>query len=122
MVSSALFLILAGMTVHAHSGRQTPTVTQNYDLKRCQPKLVGRSFRADQIALHQRRKERSTGFPIIAYQILELGEIAHAQVKRSSGVSDIDSYALKSIQSMRYNPRSGCGIIDVEANVLIHHR
>jgi len=43
-------------------------------------------------------------------------------LKRSSGVADIDEDALNWIQSTRYNPRPGCGVIESQASVTVDLR
>ena len=60
--------------------------------------------------------------PIIAFDILESGEVANASVKRSSGISDVDSYALTSVREMRFAKRLGCGVTESQADVTIDWR
>ena len=91
---------------------------QSY-VKRCTPQFVKRMESSKPEALHFRRGEKPTGFsPVISVEILESGDVAHARVKRSSGIAGEDSLALKWVQSFKYKPRSvGCGI--VESNVVV---
>ncbi len=93
---------------------------QKYDVKRCTPKVVSRARRPKQESIHIRPAEKSTGFsPIIAYQILDTGEVTQAHIKRSSGIADIDTHALNWIRGTKFNTRSGCGVIESEASVTI---
>ncbi len=56
--------------------------------------------------------------PVIAFEVLESGEVAEAVVYRSSGIADSDDYALASIKAMRYSePPPGCGVIDSQITV-----
>ena len=65
--------------------------------------------------------EKATGYPpVIAFEIRESGEVVNSRVKRSSGMADIDNYALNSIRGKKYNSRPGCGAVESEAAVLIH--
>ena len=48
------------------------------------------------------------------------GEVANAHVERSSGIPDLDTYALSGIQRTKYNRRPGCGPVHSEATALIH--
>jgi hypothetical protein len=94
---------------------------QKYDVKRCTPKVVRHAPRPKQKSIHSRSRGKATGFsPIIAFQILDTGEVTQAYVKRSSGIADIDTYALNWIQETNYNTRSGCGVIETQAGVSTH--
>ena len=74
-----------------------------------------------QTPIRIRKGEKSTGLsPVIAFQILESGGVAHAYVKRSSGIADIDTLALNWIRGTKYKAHSGCGVIETEADVSIH--
>jgi len=53
------------------------------------------------------------------FEILESGEVSNIRLKRSSGIADIDAYALNSVRRMKYNSRPGCGIVDSEAGVTV---
>lgn len=116
-----MLLVLLRMA-EPNSVRVEP-IAQQYAVKACQPKVVQQRSVDDRKVLRVRKEDHPTGFsPIISYQILETGEVAHAQVKRSSGVAEMDSYALRSIQRTRFNRRPGCGIIDANADVTIDFR
>jgi len=102
------------------AAQEKPTADQKYDLKRCAPRVVRRAPRSKQKPIRTRKGEKSTGFsPVIAFQILESGEVAHAYIKRSSGIADVDRYALNSIQRTKYNARSGCSVVETAATVLV---
>jgi len=57
--------------------------------------------------------------PVIAFEIMESGEVMNARLERSSGIADIDAYALSWMRSARYNKRPGCGVIESKAAVII---
>jgi TonB family protein len=87
--------------------------------KRCNPTLV-KSGSPKGKSIQVRDGEKSSGFtPIISFEILETGKVNNARVKRSSGIRDIDYYALASIRSQRYNSRPGCPVIETDADVMI---
>jgi TonB family protein len=94
---------------------------RNYDSKRCTPKIEKQPPLPKNLAVRTRKDEKGTGYPpLISFQILESGRVAHARVKRTSGFAEIDRYALEWIRATKYNTRSGCGVIATEADVLIH--
>ena len=106
-IASSIVLATMMPTVAA---QEKPRSNLQYDVSRCRPKIVSQAPPPKQKAIRTRKGEKSTGFsPVIAFQILQSGEVAHAYVKRSSGIADVDSYALDSIQKTKYNARSGCG-------------
>jgi len=117
---AAAILLATMMPIAA---QEKPKVDQKYDVKRCTPKEVSHAPSPKQGGIRTRKGEKSTGFsPIIAFQILESGEVIHAYVKRSSGIAGIDTYALNWIQGTKYNIRSGCGAIETQADVTIDFR
>src|SRR5262249_3587928 len=104
------------------SSASPDSVSQDY-LKRCNMKIVERRPVSKSSDLPVRPGEKPTGFvPVIAFEVLESGEVVNAHVQRSSGFANQDAYALESIKSTRYNNRPGCGIIHSEGSVLIHYR
>jgi TonB family protein len=69
-----------------------------------------------------RTGNKTTGYtPIIAFHVLESGEVVNARVTRSSGIANEDALALRWIQALRYNNRNGCGTIEEEAVVIIDY-
>ena len=72
--------------------------------------------------IHFRNGEKYTKTPVIAYQVLESGDVVHAIVKRSSGVADVDRHALRSIKDLKFNKRQGCPVVDSEAAVTVDFR
>ena len=92
-----------------------------YGAQRCAPKVIS-GMRSKSPEFHFGKGERYTDSPVVAYEVLESGEIAHAILKRSSGVSDVDKYAIKWVQGLKYNNRPGCGVFKSTANVTIDFR
>jgi TonB family protein len=121
MGSSAIAAaILIAAMIPAGTAQEKPPADQKYDVKRCTPKVVIHAPSPKQESIHTRPGEKSTGFsPIIAFQILDTGKVTQAHVKRSSGIADIDTYALNWIRGTKYNTRSGCGVIESQADVTI---
>jgi TonB family protein len=115
----AILLIVAiGSAVTA---QEKPNGELKYDVKRCTPKVLSHKPLPRTKSKLVHKGEKPSGFsPIIAFEILESGEVANAHVKRSSGFADIDAYALHSVQGTKYNRRPGCGVIESEAVVSVH--
>lgn len=108
-------LLLAAIST---SAQEQPKATQSYDVKKCAPKVIRKApFKPGPI--HFREGEKFSSSPIISFQILESGEVANAKLKRSSGVADIDSFALRSIKGTKYISRPGCGIIESDAVITV---
>ena len=92
-----------------------------YDVQRCAPKVI--SGRGDKSpGFHFRQGEKYKNSPVVACEILESGEIAHAILKRSSGVAEVDRYALKCVRGLKFNKRPGCGVVASTADVTIDFR
>jgi len=88
-------------------------------IKRCTPKIMKR-LSPKQKSIQVRQGEKSTGFtPIIAFEIPESGKVTNVRLKRSSGIRDVDEYALNWVKSTSYNSRPGCPVIQSEEGVLI---
>ena len=91
-----------------------------YDVQRCAPKLISRDHNHSEF--HFRKGEKYRHSPVVAFQILESGETAHAILKRSSGVAEVDKYALKSVQEAKFNKRPECGVIESQIDITIDFR
>jgi outer membrane biosynthesis protein TonB len=50
---------------------------------------------------------------------LESGRVVNVYVKRSSGVADLDAFAVTSVRGTKYNKRPGCGTVESETTVSI---
>jgi len=94
-----------------------PTADQQYEV-RCNPTAIANKPRST-IQVRLRKDEKWMGAPVIAYQVLESGNVVNVYVKRSSGVVDLDAFAVRSIRATRYNRRPGCGTLESEATVNI---
>jgi hypothetical protein len=89
-----------------------------YDVKRCAPKAL--SLGKTPTRIHFREGEKPTGvIPVIAFQILESGEVVNIVLKQSSGIRDKDNAALDWVKGSRYNNRPGCGTVETEVGVTI---
>lgn len=99
---------------------QEGKVRQQDDVKKCQPKVVKHGPVPKGSDIVVRKDEKVRGYPVISFQILESGEVTNALVKRSSGLANVDKYALEWVKGTKYNSRSGCGVIESEVSVLIH--
>jgi len=110
---------LAVSTAFAAAQDKTKT-EREYDVRRCTPKLISRDSNHSALQLHKGEKYRHS--PLVAFEILESGETANAILKRSSGIAEVDKYALKSVQESKFNKRPGCGVIETQLDVTIHFR
>lgn len=103
--------------------KQTANSIATYDWNRCALKVISHESAAE-TTIRVRAGEKSTMHdPVIRFEILESGEVRNAVIQRSSGIADIDNYALAGIRAMRYNRRTpGCGIIESQAAVTVDFR
>jgi hypothetical protein len=90
-----------------------------YDVKRCAPKS-SKERKPPKIQLGSGERYRNA--PVVAYEILESGEIAHHTLKRSSGVADVDKYALWWVRQLKFNKRPECGIVASTVDLTIDFR
>jgi TonB family protein len=113
----ALFLLT--LTPHIGlAGKQRTPEAQN-DVKRCEPKVTW--WKPPSAMMRRFRDgEKWVGDPLVAFDILESGEVVNAHVERSSGIPDLDTYVLSGIQRTKYNRRPGCGAVHSKATALIH--
>jgi TonB family protein len=94
-------------------------IGQNYDVKRCAPRVVSYPKISRNGPFKTGKGEKWTNAPTIGFEILESGGVANAQIKGSSGVRNIDAYALDSIKGTKYNGRPECGVVESEASVTV---
>ena len=118
-ISAVFLLILLNLSVGV---AQEPRKDQpKYDVKRCKPKVVGNRPISEPQTIQVRKGEKATGYPpVIAFEILESGEVVNARVRRSSGIADRDAITLNSIRGWKFNSRPGCGTVETEA-VGVHY-
>lgn len=90
----------------------------DYDIQRCTPKVISKSG-GKSPEFHFRKGDEYKHSPVVAYEILESGEIAHPILKRSSGLAEVDNYALKWVQQLKFNKRPGCGVIESSVDITI---
>jgi|SRR5882762_325035 len=89
-----------------------------YDFNRCALKLSSHGLPTNTTIRVRPGEKPMKQIPVIAFKVLESGEVAEAVVFRSSGIADIDNYALAGIRAMRYSERPpGCGSLDSQATV-----
>ena len=113
-------LLLAAST--AFGATQDKTKPEGaYLAQRCAPKVISRK-RAKFPDFHFRKGETDRQSPVVASEILESGETAHATLKRSSGVAEVDSCAVKSVQELKFNERTGCGVVESTLDLTIDFR
>ena len=114
LVISAVFLVLL-MNLWVGVAQQPRKDEPKYDVKRCNPKVVSKKPISEPKIIQVRQGEKPSRYPpVIAFEILESGEVVNARVKRSSGIADRDAYLLNSIRGWKFNSRSGCGTVETE--------
>jgi len=115
--------ILLPTVLSAGFAQESEKSNLQYDLKRCKPKLLREKPAREPKTFKLRKTDKPSGYdPVIAFDILESGEVANARVARSSGVADQDAYALAWIRGWKFNGRPGCGTIEQTAAVTIDLR
>ena len=89
--------------------------------KRCAPKVIsGKERKTPEFRFGRGETYRNS--PVVAYEILESGEIARPTLKRSSGVAEVDQYALGWVQQLKFNKRPGCGVVESMVDITIDFR
>jgi TonB family protein len=115
LVFSAVFLLLLS-NLRVGVGQQPRKDEPKYDVRRCKLKVVSKKPVSEPKTIQVRKGENAAHYPpVIAFEILESGEVVNARVKRSSGIADRDAYALNSIRGWKFNSRPGCGTVETEA-------
>jgi hypothetical protein len=88
---------------------------------KCAPKYVKRTPIPRDLKPTIKKGEKPSRYPpVVAYDVLESGEVVNARIKRSSGISSIDQYVLRWANNNRFNARPGCGTVESSAAVIIH--
>ncbi|HUM06318.1 MAG TPA: transglycosylase domain-containing protein [Terriglobales bacterium] len=99
--------------------KQTADSKPTYDLNRCALKLASHPS-SPNTTIRTRPGEKLKQIPVITFRVMESGEVQGAVVSRSSGIADIDNYALTQIRTFRYKARPlGCGIIESQVGVTV---
>jgi TonB family protein len=98
--------------------KHTTDSEATYDWNRCALKVVCHGSPANRTIRMHTGEKSTKQTPVISFEVLESGEIRNAAVHRSSGIADIDNYALAGVRAMKYSERPpGCGIIESQAVV-----
>ena len=118
------FLSIAAVLLAGVSGlgavQDNPKPDGKYYVRGCTPKVLSHAHQRKTSRRFVRKGEKSTGYsPIVAFEILESGDVANAFVKRSSGFANVDNYALTWVRETKYSNRPGCGVLETQADVTI---
>ena len=89
-----------------------------YAVQKCRPKAISRSAGRSP-EFHVRKGDTYRNSPVVAFEILESGEVAQAVLKRSSGLAEMDNSALRWVQGLKFNRRPGCGVIESSLDIVI---
>ncbi|HET9837096.1 MAG TPA: energy transducer TonB [Candidatus Angelobacter sp.] len=57
--------------------------------------------------------------PVVEFEILESGATANGRLKRSSGVKDLDDWAMNWTREAKYKPRPGCGVLKTTMSLTV---
>ena len=99
--------------------KRTADSDATYDWKRCALMIASHGSPISG-PIRRRPDEELKTTPVISFEVPESGEIRKVSLSRSSGVADIDNYALTSINNMRYKERPpGCGVLENQATVYV---
>jgi hypothetical protein len=121
LLISAVFLLLL-LNLWVGVAQQPRKDEPKYDVKRCKPRVVSKNPIPEPKTIQVHKGEKASRYPpVIAFEILESGEVVNARVKRSSGIADRDTYLLNSIRGWKFNSRPGCGTVETEF-VGVHFR
>lgn len=91
-----------------------------YDFERCPVKIIKNGTSA---ALKIPPGSVIKNTPVVGFEVLESGTIRNAVLSRSSGLAEIDQYALETTRSIRFASRpSGCGVIAESMSLTIDFR
>jgi hypothetical protein len=95
--------LLLAMIPQASTAQQKPKNDADYDIKRCAPKSPGKRVTSGGTppAIHWRKGEKLRHSPVVVLEILASGEVSDIRLKRSSGVADIDKFALDKARRMK---------------------
>jgi TonB family protein len=117
---TAIFLFL--MVPQSLVAQEAQPYVPKYDVKKCAPKVLNKKPFSPPKGSQPRKGEKATGHsPVIAFEILESGEVVSARVKRTSGLADRDANALDNIRWWKFNSRPGCGTIEMQSDVSLHY-
>lgn len=89
-----------------------------HDVNRCSPTIVRKKPAAKPRNVQIKQGEHYS--TIATFMVLESGDVVNARVKRTSGNLDLDASALKAVRGIKYNKRTGCGMILTEAEIDFH--
>jgi len=121
MRSFAIAVLLLGASTSFGAAQDKTKPEGEYDVLRCAPKVInGGADKSPEFQFRKVKKYKDS--PVVAYEILESGGIAHAILKRTSGVAEVDRYALKWVRGLKFNKRPGCGVVASTAVVTIDFR
>jgi hypothetical protein len=102
----------------AFGGAQGKTPEGKYDVRRCAPKVISR--RGDKSPeFHFRTVDNYKHSPVVAHEILESGENCSCHPEAQFWVAEVDRYALRWVQGLRFNKRPGCGVVESRVDVTI---
>lgn len=82
--------------------KRTANSEAAYDWNRCALSMATHGSPANPEIRVRLGEKSAKQTPVISFDVLESGEIRNAVVFRSSGVVDIDKYALTTINTVRY--------------------
>ena len=114
-------VLLLPVSVLCVTAQEKTRAESHYDLKKCAPKII--SHTNEKLPeFHFRKGETYRHSPVVAYEVLESGDIANAILKRSSGVDEVDQSALKWVRDLKLNKRLGYGVIESTVDITIDFR
>ena len=118
-----IFLLALLMATGSAFGpaQDKPTSKVECEARRCAPKLISHTNEKSP-AIHIRQGETYMRSPVVAFEILESGTVANPVLKRSSGAVEVDEHALRWVRRLKFNQRTGCGVVESQVDVTIDFR
>jgi penicillin-binding protein 1A len=102
--------------------KKTPNSEAAYDFERCAVKILPEKPKPHE-TVRIRSGDRYLHDPVVAFQVLESGAIRNAVLSRTSGLKEVDDYALSWVKGVKYRPRpAGCGVLESQMSMTVDFR
>ena len=104
------------------SAKAVKIVKKRKDAQPCVPQLVsGHSPRLPN-QFKFRKEERYRPSPVVHYEVEPDGKVSNVKLTQSSGVKDVDDFAVDWVKKLKYKSAPGCVGIESEIGITIDFR
>lgn len=90
--------------------------------KPCVPQLAPGPSHGPSKELKFRKGETYRHSPVVSYQVDPDGTVSNVKLIRSTGVKDIDAFAVEWVKQLKYKPAPGCETLLTEVDITIDFR